>query len=121
MTQSLEDYLETVLILIQEKQRARVSDIAKTMNVKMPSVIKALFELKKLGLVLQEPYRDIELTAKGKRVGNLILNRHTLLKSFLEKLGVQEEIAEKDACSMEHFLSAQTLEKIKLFVTSNNQ
>lgn len=119
MTQSLEDYLETVLILIQEKQRARVSDIAKAMNVKMPSVIKALFELKKLGLVLQEPYRDIELTQKGKRLGNLILNRHTLLKSFLLKLGVQDDVAEKDACAMEHILSAQTLEKIKDFATKD--
>ena len=117
MTQSLEDYLETILVLIQERQRARVSDIAKAMNVKMPSVIKALFELKRLGLVQQEPYRDIELTQKGKRVGNLILNRHTLLKSFLLKLGIDPDVAEKDACAMEHILSAQTLDKIKNFLT----
>ena len=56
MTQSLEDYLEAIYILIAEDRPAQVRDVAKMLAVKMPSVVKALHELKKLGLVTQKPY-----------------------------------------------------------------
>ena len=55
MTKSLEDYIEVVYVLIHEKNRARVRDIATTLKVKMPSVVKGISELKKLELVTQEP------------------------------------------------------------------
>ena len=121
MTQSLEDYLEAIYILIKEKKLACVRDVAKTLDVKMPSVVKAIHELKKLELVTQEPYSAIELTAKGRRVANSVLNRHTLLRSFLVKLGVSRKTADKDACRMEHILSAETLDKIRLFSESNKK
>ena len=62
MTQSLEDYLEAVYMLIAEDRPAQVRDVAKMLSVKMPSVVKAIRELKKLELVTQEPYAAIELT-----------------------------------------------------------
>ena len=99
---------------------ARVRDIAAALKVKMPSVAKAVIELKKLGLVTQEPYSGIELTSEGALVASQILNRHILLKRFLIKLGISEAIADKDACCMEHILSAETLEKIEEFVNSPN-
>ena len=113
MTQSLEDYLEAVYVLIAESRPAQVRDVAKMLSVKMPSVVKAIHELKKLGLVTQEPYSPIELTTKGLRVAKLVLNRHQLLRSFLMKLGVSRKTADKDACLMEHILSAETLDKIR--------
>jgi len=116
MTKALEDYLEEIHVLILQKGRARVRDVAHDLNVKMPSVVKALAELKKLDLVNQEPYGDIELTAKGRRLAANVLGRHTLLKAFLMKLNVPEELADKDACLMEHILSATTLERIRDFV-----
>ena len=116
MTKSLEDYVETIYILIRDKKRARVRDVAAGLKVKMPSVVKAMAELKKLALVDQEPYGDIELTAKGKRVAMQILCRHTLLKEFLEKIGVSSRTADKDACLMEHILSAESVDKIRDFV-----
>ncbi len=119
MTQSLEDYLETIYILIGEDKPAQVRDVAKLLDVKMPSVVKAIHELKKLGLVTQEPYANIELTEKGKRVARLVLNRHKLLRSFLMKLGVSRKAADKDACLMEHILSAETLDKIRLYTEKN--
>jgi DtxR family Mn-dependent transcriptional regulator len=85
------------------------------LSVKMPSVVKAIHELKRLGLVVQEPYANIELTEKGSRVAKLVLNRHTLLRSFLVKLGVSGKTADRDACLMEHILSAETLDKIRIF------
>lgn len=116
MTKSLEDYLEVIHVLIQDKGYARVRDVALALNVKMPSVVKAIGELKKLELATQEPYGNIELTEKGRRVASLVLGRHTLLKAFLQKLGVSESIAEKDACLMEHILSAETMERIQDFL-----
>ena len=120
LSQSLEDYLEMVHILRLANGIARVKDIAAALSVKMPSVAKAMIELKKLGLVTQEPYSGVELTEEGARVAALILNRHILLKGFLIKLGVSEAIADKDACCMEHILSAETLEKIGEFVNPDN-
>lgn len=115
MTQSLEDYLETIYVLINSDKPAQVRDVAKLLDVKMPSVVKAIHELKKLGLVTQEPYANIELTAKGLRLAKLVNNRHQLLRSFLVKLGVSRKTADKDACLMEHILSAETLDKIRLY------
>lgn len=116
MTQSLEDYLEAIYILIKEGRHACVRDVARHLNVKMPSVVKAIHELKKLGLVTQEPYAPIELTPKGKKVAGNVLDRHTLLRGFLERLGVGKKNADNDACMMEHFLSAETLDKIKSYM-----
>ena len=116
LTQSLEDYLEMVHMLRLANGLARVKDIAAALSVKMPSVAKAMVELKKMGLVRQEPYSGVELTEEGQRVAAMILNRHILLKGFLIKLGVSEAIADKDACCMEHILSAETLGKIEDFM-----
>jgi DtxR family Mn-dependent transcriptional regulator len=116
MTKSLEDYIEVVYVLIHEKGRARVRDIATTLKVKMPSVVKGISELKKLALVTQEPYGDVELTAKGRRIATMILNRHNKIREFLILLGVSERIADKDACQMEHIVSAETLDRIREFL-----
>ena len=115
MTQSLEDYLESIYMLIEEGRSAQVRDVAKRLSVKMPSVVKAVRELKRLGLVTQEPYSNIELTQKGVSVARRVLSRHTLLRAFLMKLGVSRANADKDACLMEHILSAETLDKIRLY------
>jgi len=115
MTQSLEDYLEAIYLCVLEGRPAQVSDVANQLNVKMPSVVKAIRELKKLGLATQKPYAPIELTVKGVRVAKRVLGRHTLLRSFLVKLGVSDRNADRDACLMEHILSAETLDKIRSY------
>ena len=121
MTQSLEDYLETIFVLIGEGRPAQVRDVARLLDVKMPSVVKAIHELKKFGLVTQEPYSPINLTTKGERVARIVLNRHKLLRSFLMKLGVSRRIADKDACLMEHILSAETIDKIRAYTEKTNE
>ena len=72
MSQSLEDYLEAIYKQISEGKNAQVVDIARMLSVKMPSVVRALRELKRLGLVVQEPYAYIELTEKGRRVAHQV-------------------------------------------------
>ena len=121
MTQSLEDYLEAVYMLIAEDRPAQVRDVARMLAVKMPSVVKAIHELKKLGLVTQKPYANIELTVKGTRVAKHVLNHHTLLRSFLMKLGVSRRNADKDACLMEHILSAETIDRIRSYTEENSK
>ena len=88
MTQSLEDYLEAIHRLLVEGKRARVRDVAAMIGVKMPSVNRAMAELKLRGLVVQEPYRDLELTAAGKMAAEAVFARHSLLTAFLERIGV---------------------------------
>ena len=121
LSQSLEDYLEMVHMLRLANGIARVKDIAAALSVKMPSVAKAILELKKLGLVTQEPYSGVELTEEGHKAAADVLNRHILLKGFLIRLGVSEAIADKDACSMEHILSAETLSTIEDFMKKGNE
>jgi DtxR family Mn-dependent transcriptional regulator len=121
LSQSLEDYLEMVHMLRLANGIARVKDIAAALSVKMPSVAKAILELKKLGLVTQEPYSGVELTEEGRKAAADVLNRHILLKGFLIRLGVSEAIADKDACSMEHILSPETLSTIEDFMKKGNE
>ena len=115
MTQSLEDSLETVYLIILDGRVAQVRDIARALGVKMPSVVKAIRELMRLELAVHEPYGGVDLTQKGKRLAKSILGRHTLLRQFLKKLGVSEAMADRDACLMEHIVSSETLERIRIF------
>ncbi|MDR0525144.1 MAG: metal-dependent transcriptional regulator [Spirochaetaceae bacterium] len=120
MTQSLEDYLETVSFLADECGGAvRLTDIASRLGVSKPSVFTALKILEGRGLLEHERYRTITLTEKGETEAAEIRDRHTFLTVFLKKVvGVSPDTAEKDACKMEHLLSAETLQKMK-FLAQN--
>lgn len=121
--ESLEDYLETLLILGKENEKIRCVDVAKRMNVSKPSVNKAMNVLKEKGYVQQETYGDIHFTPEGKELAEKVYQRHTTVQSFLQHvLGVDEETAEEEACHIEHVISEDTFIKIKDFLdnyTSN--
>jgi len=111
VTSSLQDYLEVILNLHQEKKTARVTDIADRLNIAKPSVIQALALLKEKGLIKQDPYGPVELTEKGRRYALRVRHRHKILYGFLTQvLGVSPTEAERDACLMEHDLSNETFE-----------
>jgi DtxR family Mn-dependent transcriptional regulator len=113
MTQSLEDYLEMVSFLADDGE-VRVTDIASRLGVSKPSVLTALRVLEDQGLLEHERYRTVTLTKKGGLLAADIRERHYFLTAFLRDiLGVNAETAEKDACKMEHFLSEETLKKIR--------
>ncbi|HOI40107.1 MAG TPA: metal-dependent transcriptional regulator [Methanobacterium sp.] len=116
ITRSVEDYLETMYFLEQEKGTIRVKDVAKSLGVKPPSVVEAVKKLSKMNMVSYERYGTIQLKEEGLRIGEIVSYRHQLLKDFLILLGVDEEVAEKDACSMEHVMDVSTLRKFKKFV-----
>ncbi len=119
LSQSLEDYLEMVHMLHLSKGIARLKDIASELGVKAPSAVRAMHELKALGYVEQEPYGGVNLTKSGLAVAKSVFGRHTLLKSFLLQLGVSPKNANDDACSIEHVLSSETLDRIESFVSKN--
>ncbi len=113
MTESLEMYLETIDRLREKKDSARVTDIARELGVSKPSVHSALHELENRGLITHEYYGDVCLSAEGEKAAVEIRRRHDLLTAFLrDVVGVDAEIAEQDACRIEHYLSAQTMEGI---------
>ena len=120
LTQSQEDYLETILDLVNSNKRATVSDIARRQGVAKPSVVKAVKKLRLMGLVQQEPYSDIALTEQGTELAQRVRLRHDILVDFLSGfLGVNQMIAENDACLLEHNLSECTTERLIAFVHLN--
>lgn len=117
MYESGENYLETILMLKEKRGVVRSIDIARTMNFSKPSVSRAVGILKEDGYIEIEPSGEIELTEKGKKKAAGIYERHQLLTEFLQKVaGVSEEIAEEDACKMEHILSDEVFQGIKEFM-----
>lgn len=104
-TPSMEDYLERIYKLIDEKGYARVSDIAEGLEVHPSSVTKMIQKLDKDEYLIYEKYRGLVLTNKGKKIGKRLVDRHELLEEFLELIGVNEENIYKDVEGIEHHLS----------------
>lgn len=115
-TPSMEDYLERIYKLIDEKGYARVSDIAEGLEVHPSSVTKMIQKLDKDEYLIYEKYRGLVLTAKGKKMGKRLMARHQLLEEFLEMIGVQEENIYKDVEGIEHHLSWDSITCIESLV-----
>lgn len=116
LTPSLEDYLEAVFEL---GSPARVSSIAGHLGVAKASVTQAVQRLAGKGLVESPRYGRVTLTAKGLDAARKVRARHSILLTFLEDvLGVSHETANRDACVLEHGLSAETTARLSDFVAS---
>jgi DtxR family Mn-dependent transcriptional regulator len=113
LTPALEDYLETVYRLISKSGFARVRDIADTRDVRSASVIPALRRLEKLGLIKYKRREYVGLTKPGEEAARRIYSRHQILNRFFKDfLGLPPDVAERDACAVEHDLSNQTAERL---------
>ncbi|MDO4550505.1 MAG: iron dependent repressor, metal binding and dimerization domain protein [Planctomycetia bacterium] len=118
LTESLEDYLEAIYLIIQEKQVARPKDIASQMKVTNASVTGALRTLAERELIHYAPYDYVTFTPKGHEVAEEIYSRHVQLKTFLRDfLGVEDKRAGEVACRMEHAISRDILDKLVRFAT----
>ncbi len=115
---SLEDYLEAILVLSRSTgESVRVTDLSDKLGVSKPSASVAVKRLTEVGLVSHEPYGDIKLTATGRTQARDVVGRHELLFRFLhDVLGVEEAIAEDDACRLEHDLAPETVKRLSAFV-----
>ena len=116
--ESSEDYLETILILGNRSSLVRAVDIAAEMGFKKPSVSVAMKNLRENGYITVNEHGHIALTASGLEIAETIYERHTLLSSWLEFLGVDSEIAAKDACRIEHVISPESFQAIKTHVAA---
>jgi len=113
----MEDYLESIIMLREGKEAVRVSQMSKALGVKMPSVTSALKKLSQQGLVEHQRYGRARLTPDGERIAKDVLRRHEALRRFVtEILNVDPEIAEADACKMEHSISPVTQKKLAKFI-----
>ncbi len=115
-TDRMEDYLEVIYELVQEKGYATTVDISSYLNVSSPSVTKMMQKLDETGYLKYEKYRGIKLTNEGTRIARNIRNRHGLLAEFFMIIGVDEEIANNDAEGIEHHLHPETMKKLEEFI-----
>lgn len=111
-TPSMEDYIEQIYLLIEEKGYARVSDIAEALSVHPSSVTKMVQKLDKDEYLVYEKYRGLVLTAKGKKIGKRLVYRHELLEQMLKIIGVKDEHIYEDVEGIEHHLSWDAIDRI---------
>jgi Mn-dependent DtxR family transcriptional regulator len=115
-TDRMEDYLEVIYELVQQKGYATTVDISSYLNVSSPSVTKMMQKLDETGYLIYEKYRGIKLTNEGIRIARNIRNRHGLLAEFFMIIGVDEETANNDAEGIEHHLHPETMKKLEEFI-----
>ena len=112
--ESMEMYLETILILQERLHNVRAIDIAKEMNFSKPTVSIALKKLKENDYVdINDHNNYVTLTEKGLAIANNIYDKHKTLTDFLVSIGVSKENAANDACKIEHVISDESFEAIK--------
>ena len=117
---SAEDYLETILVLFQRNGSVHAVDIANELEFSKPSVSVAMKNLRENGYIAVDRNNEITLTDAGKKIAETIYERHTLLSSWLQTLGVSAETAAEDACRMEHVISAESFAAIKRYAEAGN-
>lgn len=119
--ESGENYLETILILEKRNGIVRSVDIAAELEFSKPSVSRAMGILKEEGLIAMERNGDIRLTPQGRNRAERVYERHRLIGDYLIlALGVAEDTANLDACRIEHVISEEAFEKIKVWVEENS-
>lgn len=119
--ESGENYLETILNLEQKNGIVRSIDIANTLGYSKPSVSRAMNVLKKAGYIEQEAYGNIQLTDAGRQRASEVYDRHLLITQFLIKiLDLNPEIAEQDACRIEHVISQETVIRMRAVLDASH-
>ena len=117
LTMAGEDYLEAIYRLKVEgdgkgTDAVRSVDVAELLGVSKASVSKALGALKEAGMVEQSRYGRVTLTMLGESYGKRVWRSHRILRTFLhDELGVEKDVADEEACLLEHYLSDDTMER----------
>mgnify|MGYP002857423489 FL=1 len=113
ITEAVENYLETILILSQKQPDVHAIDVCSYLGYSRPTVSIILKKMKEEGLVTVDNDNHIKLTTTGKDVAERVYDRHKTLSAFFELLGVNKDTAAEDACLVEHDLSDETFAKLK--------
>lgn len=115
-TESMEDYLKAIYIIQQAQEYARTGDVSRMLGHKSSSVTEMFQKMAEKGYIIYKKYEGAQLTEEGRKEAEAIVERHAVLRDFLEILGVNEETAEEDACGIEHHLHEETLKRLTKFV-----
>ncbi|NLL76017.1 MAG: metal-dependent transcriptional regulator [Clostridiales bacterium] len=116
INESAENYLETILILSKSHPVVRSIDVAEELGFKKSSVSVAMKNLREKNYITVSKEGFIQLTESGRKIADIIYERHELLSSWLEALGVDKETAAEDACRIEHVISTESFDAIKKYI-----
>ena len=116
LQESAEMYLETIVVLGKELEKVRSVDIARSMGFSKPSVSVAIHSLADSGYININSDSSITLTEAGLEIASRIYERHQVISDFLKKIGVDEKIAESDACKIEHDISDESFFCLKNYL-----
>ncbi len=114
--ESEETYLETIYVLKKSKAELRAIDVASELNFSKPSVSRALGLLESRGYIVRSKSGKIDLTESGAKRAFEIYERHSVITGLLIKLGADTELAEENACRIEHVICPELFEILKRFV-----
>lgn len=119
LQESGENYLETILVLEKEKGSVRSIDVANHLDFTKASVSRAVSILREAGYIIMERDGNLKLTQAGRDKAREVYEKHCIIKRFFtEALEVDEGVAEQDACRIEHVISEQTFEQMKLWLVT---
>ena len=113
INESAENYLETILVLSRKLPVVRSVDIATELNFKKSSISIAMKNLREKKYITVTDAGFIYLTDSGKKIAEMVYERHDVLTHYLISLGVAEKTAEEDACKIEHIISEESFQAIK--------
>jgi len=118
--EAAEDYAELILELREDGRTVRPADLAQRLGVTHVTVLHALDRLVRDGIVTRDADKGILLSRSGRRMGEASRDRHRIVLSFLERLGVPSEVADVDAEGIEHHVSRIVLRKMEAFLREPN-
>lgn len=121
LPKSAENYLKVILILYAKYGYVRSADVAEFLGVSRPSVCNAVSSLRERGYLCVGKHKMLQLTESGREIAQKVYERHCFLTEFLIAIGVDPETAEKDACKIEHDLSHESFEKLKIYSKLHEQ
>ena len=113
---TIEDYLEIIYIIQNKGEKVHTNDIASSFNINPSSVTEMFQKLSEEGYVNYKKYTGVTLTEKGKKLAIKTQRKHETLKNFLMILGIDEKIADEDACKIEHNVNPETMKRLRKFV-----
>lgn len=111
-----EEYVEIIFVLQNRFGSAKTGEISSEMSIRPSSVTEMLQKLQQEGFIQYEPYKGAVLTDTGKKLAQELMKKHKIIADFLEIIGVQRDLAESDACQIEHHVTRKTLQRLGKFV-----
>jgi len=112
----IEEYIEVIYDIVSKKGYARVKDVALMLDVGLSTVSEMFQKLSNEDYINYEKYSGVTLTEKGEELAKQLEKRHTTIKNFLKLLGLPKELADKEACVLEHVMEKETIERLTCFV-----